>query len=451
MKNARLLPILLAGYLFLLIFRPYEYWTILGEFRVERIYMLFLLAAVLLSKEKRFLSDSLNGVIILFSLTLFISGLFSISWDSSWHVIDDYLKYVIFYFVITLCVRDGIDFRFIILSFIVVMFLYVGKSAWEFFVNGRFVYRMGISRMIGIDITYGDPNSFSATICYSLPLSWAMIRSRFENAWLRRCLWMYWCLALLAVIMTGSRSGMLTALLFFSIIFMTTSRKAVAVVVIIAALIFLWQAMPEDLQTRFLTIFVDDIGPESAQQSAAGRLKGFKHGMSLFINNPLLGVGPNNFPLSWSSRMNAHNLYGQLFGELGFFGGVTFGAFLILVILKNSDIIRKYNIITVSKNFKDPSLLPHSSSSLIVNQKQNRHSLNQKSLSNNYILFKDLGPVKLIFYSFVSQAIIQTIILMLFKGWSDHNLYRYTWLWIAGLTVLAHHFFCNEVKRIEQS
>lgn len=451
MIQFRLLPTLLAGYLFLLIFRPYEYWPILGEFRVERVYMLFLIAAIFLSKEKRFLPDSLNGAIILFSLTLFISGLFSISWDSSWYMIEDYLKYVVFYFVIILCVRDEIDFRFIILSFIIVMFLYVGKSAWEFFVNGRFVYRMGISRMIGIDITYGDPNSFSATICYSLPLSWAMIRSRFENAWLRRCLWAYWCLALVAIMMTGSRSGMLTALLFFSIIFMSTSRKVVAIVVIATALIFLWQAMPEDLQTRFLTIFVDDIGPESAQQSAAGRLKGFKHGMSLFINNPFLGVGPNNFPLSWSSQMNAHNLYGQLLGELGFLGGVTFGALLILVILKNSNIIRKYNIIKLSENFESSLIAANSLSSLSANQKQTRHSFMQKSVIHDNAFFKGLGPVDIVFYYFVSQAIIQTVILMLFKGWSDHNLYRYTWLWIAGLTVLAHHFFSNEVKRIEQS
>ncbi len=28
----------------------------------------------------------------------------------------------------------------------------------------RFIYRMGTKRMIGIDKTYGDPNSFAASI-----------------------------------------------------------------------------------------------------------------------------------------------------------------------------------------------------------------------------------------------------------------------------------------------
>lgn len=450
MKEFRLLPILLAAYLFLLIFRPYEYWPNLGEFRVERVYMLCFMAIVFLSKEKRFIPSTLNGAIIFFSLTLLISGIFAISWDASWRVIEDYLKYVVFYFMVILCVRDERDFRFIILAFISVMFLYVGKSAWEFFVHGRHVYRMGIARMIGIDITYGDPNSFSATICYSLPLAWAMIRSKFENINMRRCLWAYGCLALVAIIMTGSRSGMVTALLFFLIIFLSSSRKFLATFVIAMVLIFSWQAMPDDLQTRFLSTFVDDVGPENAQQSAAGRMEGFRHGMSLFAENPILGVGPNNYPLSWDIRMNAHNLYGQLLGELGIFGGLSFGVILILMITSNRSIVRTFKLMGRRGDFKD-SVTPVPIDVHVTDSRNNHHLPSQRESKRGKPFFENLGPVPLVFYSFVAQANIQTIILMLFKGWGDHNLYRYTWLWLAALTVLGHHFFQQEAKRIGQS
>lgn len=445
-----MLKYLLSGYLFLLIFRPYEYWQALGEMRIERVYMLCFLAIVFLSKEKRFLASSLNGAIIFFSLALLFSGMFSISWDASWKVIDDYLKYVVFYFMVILCVRDEKDFRFIILAFVCVMFMYVGKSAWEFFVNGRYVYRMGISRMVGIDITYGDPNSFSATICYSLPLTWAMIRSKFESAWLRRTLWAYVCLALVAIVMTGSRSGMVTALLFFLIIFLSTSRKFVATFVIAIVLIFSWQVMPEDLQTRFLSVFVDDVGPESAQQSAAGRMEGFRHGMNLFVENPFLGVGPNNYPLSWDIRMNAHNLYGQLLGELGLLGGVSFGILLLLVIVKNIGIIRSFNHMARRVDFKDSLPLKHDANALNEDLRNIHRPTDLTTRKSRKTFFKDLGPVPIVFYSLVAQAIIQTIILMLFKGWGDHNLYRYTWLWLAALTVLGHHLFHQEVDRLER-
>ena len=68
---------------------------------------------------------------------------------------------------------------------------------------------------------------------------------------------------------------------------------------------------------------------------------------------------------------------------------------------------------------------------------------------NKNSLVPDLVPIKI--YNFVAIAIVQTVTLMIFKGWGDHNLYRYTWLWLAALTVLGHHFFHQEVKRIGQS
>lgn len=172
-----MLPLMLAGYLFLLIFRPYEYWTILGDFHVERVYMLVFMAVALLQKDKRLLPNSINGAVVCFASTLLLSAAFGINWSNSWPFVVDYLKYVVFYFMVILSVRDEEDFRLVLLAFLGVMCLYVSKSAWEFFVHGKFVYRMGIKRMTGIDSTYGDPNSFAASICYSLPLAWALIEA----------------------------------------------------------------------------------------------------------------------------------------------------------------------------------------------------------------------------------------------------------------------------------
>ncbi len=52
------------------------------------------------------------------------------------------------------------------------------------------------------------------------------------------------------------------------------------------------------------------------------------------------------------------------------------------------------------------------------------------------------------FYGLVSQGIIQTILLMLFKGAADHSLYRYTWLWLAALTVLCKRLLQDGGARI---
>ena len=59
---------LVVGYLFLFIFRPYEFWPILGYFHIERMYMIFLLAALLLWPQKRYIEHPINRVLILFFL-----------------------------------------------------------------------------------------------------------------------------------------------------------------------------------------------------------------------------------------------------------------------------------------------------------------------------------------------------------------------------------------------
>ena len=52
--------------------------------------------------------------------------------------------------------------------FLAVMALYMLHSVWEY-KNGRHVFRMAIARLVGVDKTMGDPNTFGATIVYTLP------------------------------------------------------------------------------------------------------------------------------------------------------------------------------------------------------------------------------------------------------------------------------------------
>jgi O-antigen ligase len=456
MQNIRLLPLLLAGYLFLLIFRPYEYWPWLGDLRIERVYMLCFMVIVFLYKDKRFLPSPINIALIFFGFALILSGLFSISWDTSWKIIEDYLKFFIFYFMIILCIKDEKDFQFIIVAFIGVMFLYVGKSAWEFFFHGRYVYRMGIMRMVGIDVTYGNPNAFAATICYSLPLTWAMIRYRFDNAWLRLAFWAYIALALVAIVYTGSRSGMVTALLFFFLVLLTTKRKILATSLFSVALILTWHVMPLDLQNRFLSTFTDDVDVTAgAISSAEGRMEGFKHGWYLFTNNPLTGIGPGNFPLSWPIAKNAHNLFGQVLGELGLLGALSFALLVLMILFKNKRIIKPYKAIHKSEvNYRAPpdsSYVPHGYPPVSKVPKPLLAQTANPEVGETPAATGGLGMKSLAFYSLVALAIIQTIILMLFKGWGDHNLYRYTWLLLAALTVLGSHLFNQELQRLAKT
>lgn len=446
-----MLPLMLSGYLFLLIFRPYEYWSILGDLRIERVYMLIFMIVVFLAKNKNFIQNPINGIVLCFSLTLALSSVFGIFWDNSFYFTVDYLKYVIFYFMVILSVRNEEEFRLVLLAFVVVMFLYIGKSSWEFFVHDRYVFRMGIKRLSGIDTTYGDPNSFAASICYSLPLAWALIRSKFRSAWVARFLWAYGLLALAAVMFTGSRSGMVTFLLFLFLLVMGSSRKVWGILLAGVILLVSWDYMPENLQKRFLSTFSEKYAEIGAQASAEGRTLGFLHGLALYKDNPALGIGPDNFRYSWpgmASGPNAHNVYGQLLGELGTAGLLAFGLLLWLLYRQNRRIVvcfRRLGPQKPDENDKKPLV-----SVMEVKQRSARagNGGSGPSPSSQHGKFSAMAVQSIPrFHSLVGQAIIQTMILMLFKGWADHNLYRYTWLWLAALTVLGTHFFNQDLNR----
>ncbi|CAG1064679.1 hypothetical protein BAC1_00244 [uncultured bacterium] len=400
---------LLAGYLFLFIFRPYEYWPVLGQLHIERVYMLALLLALLTWKYKKYVPHRINASVLVFFFVMILSSITAVnSWDS-YYIIVDYLKLIVFYFVIIAAVKDEKDLRNFILAYILIMFLYVGKSSWEFFINDRYWFRMGIKRLMGIDVTYGDPNYLAASIAYSLPFLWAMIKYKLESRPVRLLLWAYGVLALVAVIYTGSRSGMVTVLLFMVLMWISGSKKMIGALILSAALFVSWSTMPDDYQMRFLSIFDAEAGDKGADLSAKGRIEGLKAGINIFTNKPLLGIGPGNFKYGWEKVEvggSAHNLYGQILGETG---GAGFLAFFILVIL-----IVKTHLSVI---------------------KRTGQLLKEKAAG--------LDERNLLFLRYASIASVQTIVLLLFNGNFGHNLYRYNYLWVGAMGVLASYFIAR--------
>lgn len=388
---------LVVGYLFLFIFRPYEYWPILGTLHIERIYMIFLLVAVMTWKDKRYIPHPINSSVLTFVSAMLISALFALSWTDAYARLYTYMTLIIFYFIIILTIRDEEDLKKFIIAYIVIMLLYVGKSSWEFFINDRHEWRMGVRRMVGIDTTYGDANAFGASIAYSLPFLWALIKTKIENPKIRKMLWTYAAIALSCIIFTGSRSSMVTMLLFFILTWLGTSKKLLVAIIMLLSLIIAWHGMPDMYQQRFLTIFKPEINTE---QSAQGRILTLKEGVAMFKSNPILGVGPGNFSrgsaqLISSSGLSSHNLYGSLLGEMGLIGVFSFSFLVITIVATHWSIIKRLKKIN----------LPGSG-----------------------------------FLTSVSIASIHTIIMLLFNGNFGANLYRYNWLWIGAIGVLSSYF-----------
>jgi hypothetical protein len=98
----------------------------------------------------------------------------------------------------------------------------------------------------------------------------------------------------------------------------------------------------------------------------------------------------------------AHNLYGQVLGEMG-----TMGALALLGVVACFAL--------------------------------NAREMRRLSRMDN----TGLGP----FPKNLSRAIMISVALLLIKGWSDHNLYRYTWLWFGAFQAIAVNCMRERVAR----
>jgi O-antigen ligase len=317
----------------------------------------------------------------------------------------EYFKLMVLFFVILLSVRDERDFRILIIAFLAITGIYVGKSLWEFLFHGRYEYRMGIRRLIGIDKTSGDPNALAATIICSLPFAWALWKTK-PSEFIKKGLIFYGLMSMVAVALTGSRSGMVSFIFLLIILWVRGKKKVLGAVGLVLILMISWYALPADLQKRFETIYDDSISP-SATASAQGRIEGFKMGIKLFELSPIWGVGVGCSPvaveelLHYERPVQLHNLYGQLLAELGILGAISFLA-LIFSLVKT----------------------------------QRKVKMNLGGTNRNNILISQ-----------AALASINVVCILLFQGLFGHNLYRYTWIWISAVMILADHLSSRVINK----
>ncbi len=381
---------LLAGYMWLFIHRPFEVWPWLGDLRIERVYMLVTLAAWVLAANKGWTSNRVNVAVAGLFGAILIAWILSPIRAQGTKTVEDFAKVGVFYVLLMSCIRDERTLRFILSAFLVCTALYMAHSLREY-INGRHVYRMGTARMIGVDSTLGDPNSFAASLVYAFPITipfWRSIRKRWET-W---ALVGYAGLTCVCVLLTGSRTGLM-GLVVAGIVLLMLSRYRWRLLLAAAALApIVWVSLPADRQTRFLTILDPSVGPANAQASAESREMYFWIALDLWRQSPIVGHGPDSFRHLSGAGQPAHTLYGQVLSEVGLLGFGALAGLVVCVVLNTRDISRCYAGIRWAERT---------------------------------------------FPFWLSIAICLAMTLLLLLGIGGHNLYRFTWLWYGAFLAIA--------------
>jgi hypothetical protein len=383
--------------MFLFIHRPFEIWPLLGDLHVERIYALGAMLAVLVYSDKRWIPNKQHLAYAIFAAVVLFCWIISPWAEKGQLVVEDYFKIMIFYILFMAVVHDEGQLRKLLLAFLAIMFLYMLHSLREY-IGGRHTFRMGIARMIGVDKSLGDPNSFGASIVYALPLVapfWLSNSSRTMKAFLAA----YVGLSFLCIGLTGSRSSFVGLLLWCVLTVLRSRRRWILALgsVVLAPVLFF--ALPPSLQNRFETIINPEVGPANAVVSGQDRIEGLRIGFELWGRNPVAGVGPGAWKPATRRIIESHNLYGQIVGELGALGLL---AFLGIVVC---------------------------------------FCLNLRAIRKAYRAHPDWGQD---FLYHVNGAMGLALVLLLFEGNFGHNLFRFTWLWYGGFVVITR--YCVEQR-----
>ncbi|MDG2382743.1 MAG: O-antigen ligase family protein [Pirellulaceae bacterium] len=403
---------LVSIYIVLFLIRPWEILVpSLGAWHFERMYAVVMISVVLMTgRMPRWNLQTVS--VIAFALAVTLSALNA--WQSAlaWHWLYQYLAIVLVYFLMLAVCRAPRDLFLLIMTYVGTMFVYLTKSLWEFYVHGRHEYAQSVTRLLGIEETYGEPNSLAMSVVLSLPLWLFLLRSRKPLTWQWSAGWRwgygvvissYPFLAIVTVWETNSRAGMLgiVAFLVGAVAFSERSVKPMrAVFVCMMAVAILWLITPAIQKERLSTLWDKNAGPANAHASASGRWEGFLAAMQMVQDRPLLGVGIGNFRdyrIIYVDGIGlvAHNLPGQILGETGVLGGTAF----LVMILATLRMTRRLRLLAAEQ----------SASAFEV-------------------------------YVHLAQMCLLGLGLSILFGVSLHNGLRFNWLWIAAFSGLALQF-----------
>lgn len=388
-------------YIFLLTERPWESFSFLHGIPIERPYAIIMIGVALFSsKFKVMTAPSSKWIYLLMALHV---ALIQFSFDPEVGIDQaiEYAKQVLLFVLILGVAEDENALKVLIQAFVFSMLFYILHSLWEYN-NGRHVWRMGISRMVGVDFTRSDPNAFGASVVLSLPFVYALLKNEISPG-LRKFYYGYCALAVLCIVLTGSRSAS-AALVFLLMLWGATQKgwkRVSMILVVLMSLAAIWVAMPTEKQERIRTLWDKEAGPSNAHESAQGRLNGWKVSWEMFKQKPLTGVGPgganfvgyrlaNNIDAivgSNPSPTQSHNLYGQVLAAFGIPGALLFTGLVF---------------------------------SIWQSCRRARKRLEVWSGGEKNLL------------SALATAIVTSLILLLFLGLGGHNFYRDLWLWLAA-------------------
>ena len=327
----------LCIYFFFEYVRPQSIYSVIDVLPWTQISLIAALLTMRTDKTVTWVKSPANTVFILFYLLVFLSCLFAFHPATSWGKISIVINWIVAYFLIVMVVNSERRFFIFLLLFLLANFKMSQFGFRSFAMRGFSFAGWGVSGSPGWFQNAGDfglqMNIFAplaAVFVYELRKYWSGIK--------KLLLYMLPISALITIIATSSRGAQL-GLVGITLLYILRSRLGLKSLLTILVLGWgLYQVLPAEMLEKFETAGED--------KTSQARLKYWEFGMDVARENPVFGVGYENWlEYCWYKNprgieygmacLDPHNTFIEAAAEIGIPGLSLYVIMLMLVLVIN--------------------------------------------------------------------------------------------------------------------
>jgi O-antigen ligase len=257
----------------------------------------------------------------------------------------EWIKVVFFFLLVVGAIRSEKQLKILMLVFLACqlfrglepLYLHITTGYWGDIAYSHAAGVMtGLNRLSGAPFDVVNPNQLAWVIVSTIPFLFYLLWQLNKKG---RLLFVIIVLPLTqALLLTGSRSGLLSlAMVIVAIIMFSKNRKRTVLiglfVIVPIAVILLGQLAP-DMQERYLSLIDSDVAGADTKQ---GRINALVEQIGTVSNNPLFGhglgtSGETNWNIMGGSSQITHNLYVEILQETGAIGLTLFLLYIATII-----------------------------------------------------------------------------------------------------------------------
>ncbi len=327
----------LCVYFFLEYIRPASLYPVIDFLPWTQLSLLFALIAAVTDKEIKWVKSKVSILFVLFYLFVILSSVFAFQPSLSWEKIDVVVNWVIVYFLFICVVNTEKRFFIFFLGFLIINFKMSQHGFFTFASRGFSYTNWGV---IGAPGWFHDSGDFgiSMLVFSAAAISFTLALRKYWGRYKKIFFYFMIMTGLVTIIATSSRGAQL-GMVAMGIWVLLKSRlgiKAVLGIVIISSLLYV--LLPERMFDEYKSA-----GDDGTSQD---RLAHWDFGIDVAIDNPLLGIGYENW-LVYCNFMNPsglgykdtcrlpHNTYVSAGAEIGLIGLLLYMLIIFFIFRTN--------------------------------------------------------------------------------------------------------------------